>query len=193
MNLLGIMLVGIIIFWQFSRERLRREVRFYRGYDCITFECIFGSKKCIPGHGGSHGKHGVEIAFYVKGKKGAVQFKLSTGWLPYYKNVSNCFNIPVFSPLPIDLGYHSYTPQYKGQPSFSPGRCTVLRGRRCYYDGSGTQAEDAYYILVNRGEEALWEFLEAYYYSIFYSKPYPEIKHYPKPLREGGGNDKQKD
>jgi hypothetical protein len=97
----------------------------------------------------------------LKGPKGAVQFVLYTMWMPIpEKSLFSKDNN--FGPLPADLGYHSPKPMYEGQSSHKD--CPWLdAGQLCYYDGSGCNAKDAYNILVVKGEEALWEFMEEYY------------------------------
>ena len=62
--------------------------------------------------------------------------------------------------------------------------CEYCDGKPCYYDGSGLNANDAMYALVNGGDVALWSFLDAYYAHIFDGKDYPKPAEYPKPLRK---------
>jgi hypothetical protein len=168
----------------------KRQIDFERGHDCIRFECIDDSPNCRPGAGGSHGINGLRIRFLLKGPRGAVQFNVNTGWLPQRADASRIGvrNIeswnPIASkyyPLPTDLGYHSKKQQYEGQESMGP--CEVLGGKNCYYDGSGLNAIDAMYTLVNGGDKALWRFLEDYYNHIFFDAPYPEVTEYPKRVR----------
>jgi len=164
--------------------KLERSVTFNAGYDCWKFKCKFGSDRCIPGAGGSHGIHGLEIRFLVKGEHGAVQFLIFTGWLPQYAehdlgyvNVRSWCKSEV---MPADLGYHSKKPMYEGH---KPMECKILDGEPCYYDGSGLQAADAMYALVNAGDEGLWTFLEGYYDCVFLGKPYPMPAEYRTKLR----------
>jgi hypothetical protein len=162
-------------------------VRFKAGYDCITFECIHKSERCKPNAGGSHGKHGLEILFIVKGDDGAVQFNLSTGWMPQrvamssinYRDVDEWCNR---GPMPFDLGYHSKTPTYEGSEPAQKS-CEWCDGQPCYYDGSSLNANDAMYALVNGGEDALWKFLDAYYECTFGDAEYPTPAEYGAPLR----------
>lgn len=168
--------------------RLQRKVSFISGYDCIKFECKFDQEKCKPGSGGSHGLHGMDLGFCVIGKKGAVQFKLSTGWLPQYVKPNKIwhrdlvFEHKEFYPMPTDLGFHSPKPLYKGQSTVSD-KCDLIGNKPCYYDGSSLNASDAMYCLVNGGEEGLWKFLEGYYRSVFYKEKYPDVIEYPKARR----------
>jgi hypothetical protein len=161
-------------------------VNFESGYDCIKFECINGSKKCNPGSGGSHGKHGLNIRFVVKGDGGAVQFVIYTGWMPQLKKpstigVRDC-DWDFGEVMPADLGYHSKTPHYEGQNRM-PGKCEYCDGKPCYYDGSSLNANDAMYALVNGGDNGLWKFLEEYYETVFNNAEYPKPVEYSKPLR----------
>jgi hypothetical protein len=128
----------------------------------------------------------MEIVFLFHGEKGAVQFKMSTGWLPFYQAEDKIGHREIpnkdckgLYPMPSDLGFHSYKPIYKGQTSM--GKCDVLHGKECYYDGSSLNANDAYYSLVNGGEESLWRFLELYYKTVFEDAEYPTPTEYENP------------
>jgi hypothetical protein len=152
-------------------------VRFEGGYDCILFECTYGSKDCKPGSGGSHGRHGLNIRFVSKGDAGAVQFLLYTGWTPQHASPSSIGVRDVRDwggqhMMPADLGYHSKTPRYDGQEPIDKA-CEFCGGQPCYYDGSRLNANDAMYALVNGGDAALWAFLDAYYDATFKDGPYP--------------------
>ena len=119
------------------------------------------------------GIHGMEMRFIVKGDVGAVQFLVFTNWqLPHVRkefegrvdageNLHPC----LFAGSPADLGYHSPKPIYEGQSPLSDD-CEILGGK-CYYDGSGLNAEEPFNILVTDGLEALWKFLENYHTTLF--------------------------
>lgn len=149
-------------------ETLVREVRFTEAWD-----------KRDPDPKKDYGIHGVDIAFYVKGDKGAVQFRLSTGWLLpetlklrgntydtlyryntelHSRTASDCY------PMPTDLGYHSLEPRYEGHPSFE---CDVVEGGKCYYDGSSLNAYEVFAVLLRYGSEGVWHYLESYYRQLF--------------------------
>ena len=166
---------------------MEHQVKFIRGYDCMTFPCRF-DKKCTPGN--SHGKHGMEMLFLVKGEKGAVQFVMSTGWMPFHSPQDKIgvrriqkMELSDYYPMPTDLGYHSYKPHYENHTPMK-GACSVLDGAECYYDGSSLNCNDAYYAFVNGGEEALWDFLEQYYACVFEEGKYPTPKEYCEPVKE---------
>ena len=161
-------------------------IRFERGYDCIKFECVHGSKNCKPGSGGSHGIHGLNIRFISKGDAGAVQFLLYTGWTPQYaeessivfRSIRDCGR----NMMPADLGFHSKTKRYDDQEPVDSS-CEFCDGQPCYYDGSGLNASDAMYALVNGGDAALWSFLDAYYQCVFNGGEYPKPAEYSMPMR----------
>lgn len=116
-----------------------------------------------------YGIHGVEMRWVVVGEEGAVQFLLYTNW--HLKHVRESFekhgDIPfgLAQPLPADLGYHSRRPRYPAQKIQSEN-CEYLKGP-CYYDGSGLQARVVFELLVAKGGEALWKFLENRYEILF--------------------------
>ena len=167
-------------------------VRFEEGHDCLRFTCRWDSAQCRPGAGGSHGVSGLVIRFVSKGDAGAVQFALSTGWLPQYTEPSSIGTRWIESwggaAMPYDLGYHSKAIRYEGQAIIDDA-CEWCDGQPCYYDGSGLNAYDAMYTLVNGGEVALWAFLDAYYESVFKDGPYPQPAEYVRPLRQDQGEE----
>jgi hypothetical protein len=126
----------------------------------------------------NYGIHGVEIRFVVRGPKGATQFLLYTNWqLPHVTREAmdlaeihalDAIDIKVrFLPLPADLGYHAYEPQYEGQERM--GACDILTDapNGCYYDGSGLRAEGVYERLLREGDAGVWAALEDEYRSLF--------------------------
>ena len=169
---------------------MKHSVHFERGHDCVRFECVHNSAACKPGSGGSHGRTGLTIRFVSQGDAGAVQFVLGTGWLPKCVKVSDIRvrNVRKWGDtdaLPMDLGYHSKTPRYDGHTP-TQDSCEYCGGQPCYYDGSGLNANDAMYALVNGGDDALWVFLDAYYDCVFNGAKYPAPAEYPASLRQKG-------
>ena len=129
--------------------------------------------KCEVSGGKSHGQHGMDMIFMLKGSKGVIQFVAYTGWPADWQE----FNYPPTQKidiLPADLGYHSYEPQYEGQTSM--GKCSWLNDKECYYDGSGLQAYEAFKVFVSKGEEALWDLMEERYVDIFCQTEADEVK-----------------
>lgn len=150
-------------------------------------EHIVKFKAC---HGGSHGAHGLNICFYVKGERGAIQFILYTGWLPqrvgrdYIESINSWLDPSTTThfPIPAYLDYHSPIPMYDGQSQVTDS-CDLLDGKPCYYDRSRLQAVGAMYTLVNGGGEALWEFLESVYAKQFEGGESIKPAEYPKASR----------
>jgi hypothetical protein len=153
--------------------KLIHTTQFLVGHDCINFECKF-PKKCTKSN--SHGIHGVNLRFLVHSPKellGYVQFILYTGWTPQKPNIS-WIHHQSSQVLPADLGYHSKHRRYDSQESME---CDLLG--ECFYDGSSTNAFDAYHTLVNGGDKELWKFLDQYYNCIFHDGKYPKRFEYP--------------
>lgn len=111
-----------------------------------------------------------------------------------YGMETRCFWLP----MAADLGYHSKFPMYEGQQprgavdvklsmdeskegfdkfsatstatgTFSP--CPYLDGAPCYYDGSGLQAETVLKMLIEKGGEAVWDYMLECYHGVFDQLP----------------------
>lgn len=165
---------------------MKRIIRFEKGHNCRDFECTRDNEECHPDSLSYHGVSGMDVIFFLKGKDGAVQFKIDLGWIPYHNSERYQMpkdEIPGLFPFPSDLGYHSYKPRFDGQEPITDA-CDVLDGKPCYYDGSGMNACKAFYTLVNAGEESLWDFLEQYYAHIFYGADFPKVCGYEKLRRK---------
>lgn len=99
-----------------------------------------------------------------------------------------------WQPMAVDLGYHSKFPMYENQEpmgsvdykisedqskegierftstrtatgTFTP--CPYLDGSPCYYDGSGLHAQKVLALLIEKGGEAVWKYMEECYHSHF--------------------------
>ena len=118
----------------------------------------------------NYGVHGVEIRWYVIGPRGAIQFVVYTHWmLPKVEEEYAAMDPPIARsltrPMPADLGYHSPVLMYDGHSRME--QCQLLKQGYCYYDGSSLNAVKVFDILLEKGGEAVWEFLENYYVSRF--------------------------
>ena len=130
---------------------LRREVSMTPAFD-----------KRDPNPSKNYGIHGVDLRMYVIGARGAVQFVLYTDWhLPHVDEELRAKG-SLIGPTPADLGYHSPIPTYEGQENYAHDDCHLL-GCRCYYDGSGLNAERIFDVLRSEGSDGVWRELEAYY------------------------------
>ncbi len=112
----------------------------------------------------NYGIHGMNLRFILSGPKGATQFLIYTNWmlLENRKRWDEQVDAYLCQPMPADVGYHAYTPQYDGQELISPS-CECLDGKPCYYDGSGMNAEALFDEFVANGEDAVWAWLKEKY------------------------------
>ena len=113
------------------------------------------------GDGRSHGKHGTDLIFVLRGEAGAINFTIYTGWSEDSIEWRNGDKRHILAVLPADIGGHGYKPRYSEQ--HRQEKCCWLDDKPCYYDGSSLQAEDVYKVLVTQGEEAMWEEMQRYY------------------------------
>lgn len=133
---------------------LRREIKWYPAYDKTNTD----QRK-------NYGIHGVDMRWYVIGDAGAVQWVVYTNWhLPHVQESLKSRGHR-YEPQPADLGYHSKTPRYEGHEPMR-NECE-LTGGTCYYGGSGLNAEPVFQLLLEKGGEAVWEYLENYYLEVF--------------------------
>jgi len=136
----------------------------------VTFRPAYDKRHPNPSK--NYGIHGVEILFLLKGKKGAVQFLISTSWqLPHVQKEMDALPLGQFpylhhKPMPADLGYHSYKPMYEEHLP-STNSCSFLDNKPCYYDGSALNAEPIFNVLLKEGSDGVWRELEQYYNEVF--------------------------
>lgn len=90
----------------------------------------------------------------LHGKKATVQFQLLTYEVAGVRRY-----------LPADLGYHADEPQYKSHEAYEG--CDCRETKQCYYDGSSLNAQPVFELLVESGEDAVWERLAEYYQERF--------------------------
>jgi len=121
----------------------------------------------------NYGIHGMEIRFELIKNNRAVQFVVySNIFLPHLydewdNNKENRIKSHLrlfFKPLGADVGYHSPTSMYESQNSDD---CHLLKGGKCYYDGSGLKAEKWVDIWLKEGNDKIWEMLEEEWKEVF--------------------------
>lgn len=118
------------------------------GYErCLVITPAFDKRSPDPTQ--DFGIGSVMISMYLKNAKGVIQFIFSTGI-----NLKHLRNKPLLL-LGYDVGYHSPCPQYADQTLFTDN-CPLLDGRKCYYDGSGLQAEEYMEVFISEGPDAVW-------------------------------------
>jgi hypothetical protein len=140
---------------------LQRIVTVRPAYDCIGVQpCVHGSKTCIPGTGGSHGRHNAELHMTVRGADAEVTLVVSTGWdLPtvpdhHLHRVHGAF-----------VEFHTARPRYEGQDNWrtpQPGDSCENWGA-CYVDSGYSMSDEPTRLLVEKGSDAVWAWLENQY------------------------------
>lgn len=113
--------------------------------------------------GGQHGVHGMDIRFLLRGPNGAIQFVMTTGWVPGDRGVDP--TVAHLFPMGMDLGYHAHSPQRDDHVQ-DRRECPYLDGRPCFYDGSPLNAEPVLKAFITRGDVAVWEALREYHDSL---------------------------
>lgn len=146
------------------QTRLRREIKWEPGYDHRDDPDPLKSQ---------YGAHGLQIRFMLHGDKGTIQFLLYTNWIPNEVLMSRgtvparLLSPQVLRPLAADLGYHADKPQYEDHKPMDT--CEHRPSGKCYYDGSGLAADGPFGILLVDGEDAMWKYMEDYYWMVFES------------------------
>jgi hypothetical protein len=127
-------------------------------YDCIRVQpCVHGSENCIPGTGGSHGRHNAEMHLTVRGVDAEVTLVIFTGWdLP---------SVPDYcqhgGPTGGGVEFHTARPRYEGQDGGEPrpdGTCKDWAA--CYVDIGYSMSDEPTRLLVAEGSDAVWAWLE---------------------------------
>ena len=141
---------------------LARTVTVHPAYDCIGVQpCALGSKDCIPGTGGSHGRKSAEMHFVVSGEEAEVALVISTGWdLPTVPQRHR----ETWNPRGSFVELHTARARYEGQEGNEPrsdGTCKDWAG--CYVDQGYLMSDAPTALLVEKGSDALWEWLENLY------------------------------
>lgn len=141
-----------------GRVDLERGIRFQVGY-------------IDPTTGPSSvGRHGMNLTFLLRGTKGVVQFLIYTNWMPDPDHILSEVLLErgyfdLAAPMGADVGYHARVAQYE-EHSYVTQECEFLDGDRCYYDGSGLQANELLRRFVVDGDSAVWSELEDWYDSL---------------------------
>jgi len=148
-----------------SDRELERIFTIRPAYDCIGVQpCVHGSASCIPGTGGSHGRHNAEMYLTVRGGDAEVTLVISTGWdlptVPAHQRISRQMDYPRGAFVEL----HTARPRYEGQdggPARPDGSCKDWAA--CYVDSGYLMSDEPTRLLVQEGSEAAWDWLEALY------------------------------
>lgn len=141
--------------WSPRPDGLEESVQFAPGYNC-------------PERGPqSHGVHGMEIHWNLRGPAGAVWLAMFTGWTPgelypgHGLPPSGRIADRSLYPDGAGLGYHARVPQYEGQEAWRD-ECGVIGGL-CYYDVWLSGADEPVGRFAAEGEQVIWDALEGRY------------------------------
>jgi hypothetical protein len=143
------------IHWSSRADGLEESTWFRPGYNC-------------PARGPrSHGVHGMEISWHLRGPAGGVWLTMFTDWIPGERTpghgLSPSGRNENWSRYPDGggLGYHARVPQYEGQ-TVDREDCDIIGGP-CYSDMSFGGADEPVKRFVVDGEQAIWDVLESHY------------------------------
>ncbi|OMC55353.1 hypothetical protein A5747_13235 [Mycobacterium sp. IS-836] len=144
---------------------LERIVTVRPAYDCIGVRpCVHGSENCKPGTGGSHGRHNAEMHMTVRGPDAEVTLVISTGWdlptVPAHHRLARNGEYP----RGAFVEFHTARPCYEDQDRREPQPGDTCYGwPGCYVNSGYTMADEPTRLLVERGSDAVWAWLENQY------------------------------
>lgn len=137
-------------------EGFQRIVRIRPAYDCIAVQpCVHGSGRCGTDPGANHGRHNAEMQLALRGPAAEVILVVNTGWYLPETPVRVRWDTSV--PRPAFVEFHSAAPMYEGQAP-QGSRCELWPA--CYGDSGYTIADEPTALLVRKGSDAVWEWLE---------------------------------
>lgn len=144
---------------------LERIVNVKPAYDCIGVQpCVHGSESCRPGTGGSHGRHNAELHMTVRGPDAEITLVVSTGWdlptVPAHHRLTATRDYPRGAFVEM----HTARPRYEDQDRREPrlgDSCYGWAG--CYVDSGYSMSDEPTRLLVEKGSDAAWEWLENLY------------------------------
>lgn len=128
----------------------------------------------------NYGVIGMKMFFELVGPKGAITAMI---FLPWYVKESRDHLVRVSSdpfrsyreegtPWIADIGYHAYEPQYDGQLIHD---CSLLKGGKCYPDGSSLQGDDMNEGFIAGGSVWMFKKMREMYESRFNDAPWPDF------------------
>lgn len=157
---------------------MKREIKFFPAWD-----------RTNPDPSKNYGVSCLDMKFLIYGNKGIVEFDLDTNWyLPHImKRRLESFRHDVqlqkedflletwINPCPLDICYYSLIRLSEDDTFFDVGLDWAFDGKPCFYgyksfegDYPSPFAKDVVFgLLVEKGDGAVWEYLENYYKEIF--------------------------
>ena len=133
---------------------LKREIQFNPAFD-----------KRDPDPKRSYGVGAVTMRWLLHTDRGICQFYTFTNWyLPEVEKEWEMQGAKQSKVFPADIGYHVSVPQYEGHKAMD---CDLLPNGKCFYDGSGLQADDFFETLIREGHEAVWKKMEQWFQHVY--------------------------
>lgn len=136
-------------------------------FDCIVNQpCrVSATNPCRPEPSGSnHGRCDAWMSFTLRSAIADLTVVVMTGW--HIPETPPDKRMPVVLdriglPRAAYVDFHSLLPAHNGQsPLDTDGDCTRWPGRACYADRGYTMADDVTDLLVRKGSDAVWTWLE---------------------------------
>lgn len=124
-----------------------------------------------------YGHIGMQMYFELVGPKGAITVMI---FLPWYveqtRHEWGDRDVHVYrekhKPWIADVGYHAYEPQYDGH---STCNCNLLKGGKCYPDGSALQGDDMNEGFIAGGSAWMFKKMREIYEARFNDAPWPDF------------------
>jgi hypothetical protein len=146
-----------------------RHVYIRPAYDCLRVQpCVHGNERCSSGDpGGNHGVHNAELHMAVRGPEAEIILVVSTGWdlptVPKGRRVMDIQDYPY--PRGKLVSFHTARPRYEGQYRNEPDPDAWCKNwSHCYCDSGYRMADGPVALLVEKGSDAVWEWLENQYH-----------------------------
>lgn len=124
-----------------------------------------------------YGVSDAKVSFVLRNDDGAVSFMMRTGVYPNDWGSDDKEKMEVDAKLaPLEVTTHSYKPRWEqGEPAVKD--CKFLDNKPCYSTTSYITAFEPFSTLMEKGIEALWEWLEEHHKEVFSEPIYVPI-HY---------------
>jgi hypothetical protein len=139
-------------------------------FDCLMVQpCVHGSAECGLNEGRSHGRHGADMFFMLKKDDADITLVVRTGWDHPLTPSTMRLTVGMDYPAGGRVEIHTAAPTYVGQdsrPTHPEGTCKDWPGDVCYFAEGYLLADEPTRLLVEKGSEAVWDWLEEHYRSV---------------------------
>lgn len=145
-----------------ASDTLERIVTVRPAFDCIRVQpCVKGSDKCKPETGGSHGINNAEMVFTLRGPDAEISLVIGTGW---YLPVTPPYTGALDTPRGYYVEMHTARPQFDDHERREPQEGDSCYGwPGCYINTGFLMSDEPTALLVEKGSDAVWEWLENQY------------------------------